>query len=63
MNLQDVLVLIQTLICATSLIISLLTLNNTNSIKKIIENNTNIDNKHKNNNKQTAIGNQIRQKM
>lgn len=53
MEFQDVLVLIQTIICAVSLIVSLLALNTANNIKKKIEKK---DSHNNENSKQVAFG-------
>ncbi len=58
MGFQDILVLIQTIICAVSLIVSLVALNTANNVKKKIEKKDSHDNK---NSKQVAFGSGISQ--
>lgn len=53
MEFQDILLLIQTIICAVSLIVSLVALSNANKVKKMMEN-RNSHNKEKSS--QVAIG-------
>ena len=60
MELQDVLVLIQTIICAVSLVVSLIALRTANKVKKKVENS---DSHNKKSNRQIIIGSGNEQKI